>query len=388
MRKILVLSYYFPPDLSAGSFRTKALIDELLSYDVQITLICSSPNRYASYKKETKEYESCGNLEIYRVKVPFVAKGIISQAASYCVFTIKTFFFILKHRDFSLIYATSSRLMTAFLGSLVSKVIGSPLYLDIRDLFRDTMNDIFPKPVTLFLDPIIKIAENFSFRSAFKINIVSGGFKEYIQNACSPRTKISTFTNGIDNIFLETDFKRNDKLDEKKTILYAGNIGDGQALHKIIPELSNSLGSSFKIKIIGDGSRKYDLIEGIKKLCNQSVEFFPPMDRVKLIKEYKSSDILFLHLDNKNAFKRVLPSKIFEYAATGKPIAAGLSGYSRQFILNNIENVNCFEPNNVYEAKKSILNLDYKNTNRSKFKLEFSREIIMQKMARDIIDSI
>ena len=47
--------------------------------------------------------------------------------------------------------------------------------------------------------------------------------------------------------------------------------------------------------------------------------------------------ILFIHLNAYPAFEKVLPSKIFEYAATGKPILAGVSGYSADFIRNNLK---------------------------------------------------
>ena len=45
-----------------------------------------------------------------------------------------------------------------------------------------------------------------------------------------------------------------------------------------------------------------------------------------------STDVLFLHLNDYSAFRKVIPSKIFEYAATGKPIVAGVSGYAAEFL--------------------------------------------------------
>ena len=62
-----------------------------------------------------------------------------------------------------------------------------------------------------------------------------------------------------------------------------------------------------------------------------------------LLEYYKNADILFLHLKNIAAFKRVLPSKVFEYGALGKPIVAGVSGYSANFIKQNLQINYCFE---------------------------------------------
>ena len=75
-----------------------------------------------------------------------------------------------------------------------------------------------------------------------------------------------------------------------------------------------------------------------------NVEFLPPVGREQLVQHYQQADILFLHLNDVPAFKRVLPSKIFEYAVLDKPIVAGLSGYSAQFIVDNIGHAFLFKP--------------------------------------------
>ena len=69
-----------------------------------------------------------------------------------------------------------------------------------------------------------------------------------------------------------------------------------------------------------------------------------PVKRDELIEIYQSADVLFLHLNDFDAFKKVLPSKIFEYAATGKPIWAGVAGYAAEFITSKIENSAVFFP--------------------------------------------
>jgi len=53
--KILVLSFYFRPDLSAGSFRTTAVVDALkqkMPADGQVDVLTTLPNRYSSFSIE------------------------------------------------------------------------------------------------------------------------------------------------------------------------------------------------------------------------------------------------------------------------------------------------------------------------------------------------
>ena len=117
----------------------------------------------------------------------------------------------------------------------------------------------------------------------------------------------------------------------------------------------------------------------------RNVDIIDPIERSELLIEYKNADILFLHLNNHNAFKKVLPSKIFEYAAMGKPILAGVSGYSAEFLNTYVKNSAVFEPCNVNQAVNSLKLLDLRHTDRNSFIQEFSRSKIMNEMAVSIL---
>ena len=130
--------------------------------------------------------------------------------------------------------------------------------------------------------------------------------------------------------------------EKAKRLVYAGNIGEGQGLHTILPEFANLARGNYQFCVIGDGGRKQQLIDSISYTDN--IELLPPVNRQELIEEYLKADILFLHLNDYPAFKKVLPSKIFEYAATGKPILAGVSGYAADFIESELLNAEVLPP--------------------------------------------
>ena len=127
----------------------------------------------------------------------------------------------------------------------------------------------------------------------------------------------------------------------KPLILYIGNIGDGQGLHKIIPKAANEL-KDIQFRLIGDGGARNLLINNHLFKLQNNIEVLNPVLRNELINEYQNADILFLHLNDYKAFHKVLPSKIFEYAATGKPILAGVSGYAAEFLGNQVKGVEVF----------------------------------------------
>jgi hypothetical protein len=74
--------------------------------------------------------------------------------------------------------------------------------------------------------------------------------------------------------------------------------------------------------------------------------------------------------------------------ASGKPIWAGVSGFSAEFINVKIENTAIFEPCNMEDAVKSLELLHLGTTKRESFIREFSEEDIFQDMAGDILSIV
>ena len=392
MKRIVYLTFYFTPDLCAGSFRNSSLAIELSRQakfkNVFVDLYTTSPNRYSTFKTEALEYEELDNLRIHRIKLPSHKSGMIDQVLSF-----SKFYWEVRKMNSSkkvdLVFASSSRLFTAFLGYKIAKKSKAPLFLDIRDIFVDTMSDILKPPV---FKPIIisflKHIENKTFNYANHINLISEGFKEYFSKF--KNKSFSFFTNGIDNEFLKIDNSLNQiKNANTKLIVYAGNIGEGQGLDKIVPQAAKKLGNNFTFLIYGDGGAKNKLQKEIDKLKVENVILKDPVSRHELKSIYNSADYLFLHLNDYSAFKKVLPSKIFELATYPKTIIAGVSGYSAGFIKKEVPNSYVFNPCDIrslvgfLENDKTSSNFD-----RERFKTKFSRSTINKQLSANIINYI
>jgi len=382
--RVLVLSFYYQPDLCAGSFRTAALVKELSKQkDIEIDVVSTLPNRYASFSVEAPEVEKTGPITIHRIPLPAHNSGMVDQAKAFFTY-YKSAIKISDQANYDLIFATSSRLFTAFLGARIARKKKLPLYLDIRDIFVDTINDLLPSKFSLLAKPVFSLIEKYSFSRAQRINLVSEGFEGYF-NKRYPKSELRWFTNGIDDEFLNV--KYDSKLKSNKgiaSVLYAGNIGEGQGLDEILPKLSKSLKDKASFTVIGDGGRCQQLKDSMLGVSNLSL--LPPIDRKQLIQEYKKADILFLHLNDYPAFEKVLPSKIFEYAALGKPILAGVSGYAAAFLNLEVKNCEVFYPGDDAAAKKAFERLSLSDIDRVHFKEKFARGVIMKKMADDIIE--
>lgn len=383
MHKILILTFYYSPDLCAGSFRSAAFTSSLvekLGRNVSIDVLTTMPNRYHSFKNEALEYEKSGNLFIRRIQLPDHKSGMFDQSRTFITY-IKGVAQHINGKEYDAVFATSSRLFTAFLGAVVSRKLGCPLYLDIRDIFTDTLDDVLNNPLKMILLPILRKIERFTIKSAVKINLVSKGFEKYFMGAASDK-EYSYYTNGIDEEFLDYNYNSSDH-SGMKIILYAGNIGEGQGLEKIIPDAAKALAGRCEFWLIGDGGTRKKLEVLINNSELKNVKILDPVGRDDLMRYYAKADYLFLHLNDYEAFKKVLPSKIFEFAATGKPIVAGVSGYSKEFIESYIDGSVVFEPCNSLDFIEKFNSINGNTFKRGEFITKYSRKNIMDQMALD-----
>lgn len=386
---ILVLSFYYQPDLSAGSFRNTSLVEKLceqLPANSMVHVVTTLPNRYSAFSAEALSFEDRGKVKVNRVALPAHRSGMLDQSKAFAAYA-KAAIQLTRTNVYDLVYASSSRLMTATLGAYIARRKKVPLYLDVRDIFVDTIEDILPRPFAGPARKIFSYLEEWTMRQACKVNLVSAGFLPYFQ-ARYPGLQTAVYTNGIDGEFLEAQPCARIVMNPAViNVLYAGNVGEGQGLHRIIPELAKRLEGKAKFTIIGGGGRLEELRAAVKGANCNNVELLPPVDRQRLLKAYQEADVLFLHLNNHDAFKKVLPSKLFEYAALGKPILAGLDGFAADFVKQNIENAAVFSPCDVNGAEAAMATLELVTEPRSSFVERFARSRIMQSMAADVIQS-
>ncbi|MDT8858160.1 glycosyltransferase family 4 protein [Paracoccaceae bacterium Fryx2] len=389
--KLLILTNYFTPDLSAGSFRMQALIEALENWrekGLEVDLITTRPNRYASLKAEAPLFEDRGWLRIHRIELPAHKGGMADQARSYAHYAIGVRRLTSGQR-WDLVFATSSRLMTAGLGAHVARRMRGPLYLDIRDLFTLNMDELLVGSPLKMLLPVFRRIERQAFWRAGQINVVSEGFIPHLR-AIAPKVPIRCFTNGIDDLFLSEDFERSETRHALPLLLYAGNMGEGQGLHRILPQAAKALEGRVRFRLIGGGGKRLDLEAALRAQDITNVEVLPPVARDQLLAHYCEADILFLHLNDLDAFRKVLPSKIFEYAATGKPILAGVAGYAADFLRKEVPNAAVFAPCDADAMAKAALSLlaQSETPDRGDFCKAYARTTIMAEMAADILATV
>lgn len=382
--RILILTFYHPPDLAAGSFRVAALIRALRAAApaVGIDVITTLPNRYRGFAADAPQHETHDGVSVTRIALPPHASGMADQARAFLAFAREASRLARAQRH-DLVFATSSRLMTAALGARLAGRDDVPLYLDLRDIFVDTITEVLGGARGRLLAPALSALERWTVRRAARVNLISRGFAGWFTTRY-PGRAFSYFTNGVDvEVIPPPRPERARAAGTPVRVLYAGNIGEGQGLHHVLPALARRLAGRAEFRVVGDGGRREPLAAAVAGMANVTLQ--PPMSREALRAEYERADVLFLHLNDLRAFHKVLPSKVFEYAATGKPLWAGVAGHAATFITEEVTNAAVFAPCDVEGALEAFGRLELRDRARPEFIARHARARIMAEMAADVL---
>ncbi len=365
-----------------------------------LEVITTAPNRYARYASPAPTFETAydGSLTVRRIELPSHRSGILDQSRAFLAYAWHVSR-LTRGQHYDLVIATSSRLMTAVLGRYVAGRASAQLYLDIRDIFVENLPFLLPKGARWLGIQFFGALERWAVGLAAKVNLVSPGFEPYFKSRY-PDQQFTWHTNGVDPLFAESateataeqsstlqasDPSEVTRESRRLRVLYAGNIGMCQGIDRILPALAKRLEDRADFVLIGDGGRREALEAALKAEMVTNVEIRSPVAREQLNEEYREADVLFLHLNDMFCFSRVIPSKLFEYAATGKPIWAGVRAFPAKFCNQHIENVSVFEPCDSEAAMGAFDSLELAARSREQFIERFRRDRIMGRMADDVL---
>ncbi len=329
--KILLFTQYFYPDITAASFRMYELYKYLANNGFRVEVVTTFPHR--SNKKTVKDSQ-----DIHRIKVHFASpKNKLRYICYYLEFVLKSFFVILKNRFFGcdLVFVSSPPIFVAIEALFISVLFRKKLFLDIRDLWPDTIVDVGKIKENGIIYKFLKFFERNLYKKADKVFCVSQPMKEYI-SVC--RSDVTVVYNGVS----ENDFfKFKDKPvalhnSNVLNVFYAGNIGMAQTLDFVFvaaDQLQKENNLSIIFHIVGEGVKLKDYQEIVERNNLKNVVFHKSLPREDLLDYiYENADILLLPLKEGFAFERTIPSKLFDYLLLKKPIIYHLEGEGKEIL--------------------------------------------------------
>lgn len=256
---------------------------------------------------------------------------------------------------------------------------GSTKILDIRDLSWEYLSDesfVYRLAKSIFRQSAIINIKNFNI-----ISVTNDHEFDYVHKIV-PEKKIVKVPNGVsEDLFNQLSSISNNVDSTKFTVTYIGNVGLAQDLSTLV-EVSKLL-PNVTFNIVGDGTDLDRVKDGIDPL-QQNLHFLGRKQFFEIMEIYQLSSVLYAQLTPD--FSGAMPSKLYEYLATGKYVLYGGKDVAIQ-TLNKFENVSTIEPCNVEALKNEILDIISKQKynhlsvdNRLKIKHEYLRDTTVSKL--------
>lgn len=363
--KILFITDNFPPEVNAPATRTYEHCRQWSAAGDQVTVITCAPNFpqgkvHDGYRNKLCQREIMDGIEVIRVWSYITAnEGFAKRVLDYLSFAFTSFWAGL-FKDYDVIIATSPQFFTTFSGFALSKIRRKPWVFELRDLWPESIKAVGAMESGLLIKFLEKI-ELFMYRDADLVVPVTWAFKENLERRGIDAGKIMVVPNGADLDLYQPQEKDRDllaalQLEGKFVIGYIGTHGLAHGLDFIIRAAAKIDDPSLHFLFIGAGAAKADAVRLASDLKVGNVTFLDPVAKEEVGRYLSVTDAALVPLRRSDTFKTVIPSKIFESAAMGKPILLGVDGQARQ-IVEQFDAGLYFEPENEVSFMEAVSRL-------------------------------
>ncbi|MDH2887877.1 glycosyltransferase family 4 protein [Bacillus cytotoxicus] len=335
MKKILMVTQNFYPEIGSAANRMKNVYLELKKRGYDVTVLTSDPSYPNRNLYKDSIYWNDENIEkdIVRIypKTRKYTRNLFRRLVLYIEVAFRLILAICKDKKkYDYVFVSTPSIFVAIAGMFAKRKMKAKLILDVRDLWPESLIGIG------FFDKgwILKIAYKLEYKmyhAADEIIINSKGFFPYITSKGIKPNRISFMPNSLTEEELSIVPQRNSS--NQLTVIYTGNIGLAQDIKKLISVaeyLKEYKNISFKI--IGYGYQKKDIEESLEAKHLSNIQLIKPKNRKDTLAEIADADIAYVSLVEKDVFKKVLPGKVMDYMSRGKPIVADVGGYAKEVI--------------------------------------------------------
>jgi colanic acid biosynthesis glycosyl transferase WcaI len=216
---------------------------------------------------------------------------------------------------------------------LLARTKSSRFVWDIRDIGWDYAGE--SRMMSAWMRPLVKILQRYMWAVVARADLIvvasRGGAERVSQNVPSGR-KILLVDNSVAKELLD-DFKIcQERVTKSRSIVsYVGLIGDPQAVGTLV-DVARIL-PAVDFLIVGEGPERSLVEKRVQELQLPNVKLTGYLPRPDVREVYRRSDILFAQLKDAPTLNSTsLPSKLYEYMATGKPIVYAGKGLAAETV--------------------------------------------------------
>lgn len=331
--RILLLTPYFIPEQMASSHLDEHRYCAFADEGYKMLLYTPSPTRgvddkvRCEYKRRKKEIMYNGMMEVNRFSMFSEGKNPIIRALRYTLCWCKQFFYGCRAKEISLIYLVSTPPIQGVMGGLLKKIKKVPFVYNLQDIFPDSLVGTGLAKKGGILWKIGRIIEDFTYRNADKIIVISEGFKRNIMAKGVPEEKIVVVYNWVDEEAVKHISREENKLFDKYNldrskfyVTYSGNIGLTQNMDMLL-EVAKELEAESDIHfvLIGEGAYKEKVKEIIqeKQIRNVTLLPFQPYEDISHV--FSLGDV-GLVISKPGVGENSVPSKTWSILSASSPV--------------------------------------------------------------------
>lgn len=338
--RILIVSQYFWPE----GFRINDLVKTLVEKGVEVDVLTGKPNYpegniYSGYRVWGCQSEQWCGATLFRIPLlPRSTKSALRLATNYLSFIAFGLLcgpWLLRGRRYDAIFVYGvSPIFQAIPALFLSRLKRSPVIIWVQDLWPESLEATGYVRNPRVLAQVARLVK-LIYRRADLLLVQSRAFLPLV-SSLAPGKPILYYPNSVDKDFCEppsVELPDIPALDHGFPVVFAGNIGLGQAV-EVIVETARLLKNypDIRFVVIGQGSRRDWMIEQVESLGLTNLHLpgrYPVNTMPGLMRK---AGALLVSLSDEPIFAATVPNKVQAYMASGRPILASLNGEGARLV--------------------------------------------------------
>ena len=369
--RILYVSHYFPPEMGAPAGRVAGLGRLWAAAGHEVHVLTGFPHHptgriHPDYRRAFRRgylREETDGVRVHRTWIfPAANRGKVRRSLNYTSFMASaTVSGSLRLPCPDVIVATSPQLLCAGAGYLLARRFRAPLVMEVRDLWPESLIAVGASGRrSLLVGSLERIARGL-YRRAAHIVTVTDSQRAVIVRMGFPPERVSVVPNGVDRAFLEADASPSNSAqvagERRFEVTYIGTIGMAHHLETLL-EAAALLRDDprFHFRLVGEGARRAALESQARARGLANVEFCGERPRGEVARWIAQSSACAVLLRRNEVFRTVVPSKLLEIMAVGRPIILGVEGEARA-LLERAGAGLAIEPENAAQLVATVRSL-------------------------------
>ena len=350
--KVLELPAYFYPESMSSSHLDDNLREAIISAGMEIAIYCPTPTRGVTkevreeYKKKKSEKMYGGKATVHRFPLYAEGNNPLLRALRYtlsCVMQFNRAVFAKDARQCDVMFITSTPPIKGAMAGFARKFNKKPIIYELQDIFPDSLAGTGLAKKDGLLWKIGRVIENFTYRNADKIIVISQDFKRNIMAKGVPEEKIEVIYNWVDeNAIIPVKDEENELFEEfgigreKFRVVYAGNLGNAQNI-EIIVEAAKRLKDKGNIEfvIFGTGGLEDEIKATKEKEQLDNLKILPLQPYERVAKVYGLGNMCIVAC-KPGLGGAAMPSKTWSIMSSGRAVLANFDeGELKEIVENN-----------------------------------------------------